>query len=99
MFEALRPTMKHKKYHRKITFAVNASLLKNSVIPLKWLCEQFDASLTLWQSKPEHPVDIAELIYIRSMFPKSRIYYDLQPDTMVKFKDVADKTKLISPGA
>lgn len=83
---------------QSLTFPVNAALLQGSVIPLKWLCEQFDASVTLFQSHPEHVVQVAELVYIRSKFPKSRVYYDLQPDTLKSFKQVADNLDELSEG-
>ena len=83
---------------QSLTFPVNAALLKGSVIPIKWLCEQFDASVTLFQSKPEDEVDISELVYIRSKFPKSRVYYDLQPQTLSNFKSVADDLNQLTEG-
>ena len=82
-----------KKEGKHLTFPVNASLLKNSIIPLKWLCEQYDASITVWQSQQGAPVDVAELIYLRSKFPKNRVFYDLLPETMSEFVKVADDMK------
>lgn len=83
---------------QSLTFPVNAALLEGSVVPLKWLCEQFDASVTLFQSKPEDKVKISELVYIRSKFPKSRVYYDLQPETLRSFKAVADDLDQLTEG-
>ena len=82
-----------KREGKHLTFPVNASLLKNSIIPLKWLCEQYDASITVWQSQQGAPVDVAELIYLRSKFPKNRVFYDLLPETMSEFVKVADDMK------
>ena len=87
MYNALKPNI---PASQRVTFPINASLLKGSIAPLKWLCEQFDASLTIWQSEPEAPVDISELVYARFKFPHNRIYYDLPRETMDKFTRVAD---------
>lgn len=75
---------------QSLTFPVNAALLHGSVMPLKWLCERFDASITLFQSQPSDEVSLAELVYARSKFPKSRVYYDLQPETLESFRKIAD---------
>lgn len=83
---------------QKVTFPVNALLLKGSVGPLTWLCEQFDASLTIWQNDPQSSVDLKELVYIRMKLPKNKVYYDLQEETMTKFIEIADDQKTLTEG-
>lgn len=87
-----------KREGKHLTFPVNASLLKNSIIPLKWLCEQYDASLTVWQSQAGATVDIPDLIYLRSKIPRNRVFYDLLPETMKEFSEKANSTDLIARG-
>lgn len=95
MYETLR---RYIPRSQKVTFPINASLLKNSAGPLMWLCEQFDCSVTLWQSAADSPVDISELVYARTLFPKNRIYYDLLPQTMSQFIKVADDNSSLTKG-
>ncbi|XP_067949751.1 uncharacterized protein [Watersipora subatra] len=90
MYKLLKPRIVSSQ---SITFPVNAALLRGSIIPLKWLCEQFDSSLTIWQSQAH--VEISELVYARIKFPKNKIYYDLQEETMAKFIAVANDNRTL----
>lgn len=95
MYHLLKSSVKRSQM---ITFPVKASLLQDSVPALKWLCEQFDASLTVYQSGETDAVDIPQLVYLRSRLPKTRVYYDLQPNTLNKFVKHADNLELLTAG-
>lgn len=95
MMDAVNTYVKNKQ---PITFSVSASLLRRSVIPLKWLCEQFDASLTIYHLNPEDYIDFSELVYARYKFPKTNVFYDLPPETLQSFLPIADNLHALSKG-
>lgn len=67
-----------RKYDLKMSliFVVRLSMVRNSVLQLKWLCDVTQGSLLVW-NEPGDKSNLQDLSYVSYRFPPDRTYFDL----------------------
>ncbi|CAH1247952.1 FAM151B [Branchiostoma lanceolatum] len=73
-----------------VVLSVDARHVRGSWDNLSWLLGQSPLyHLYIWAGWPEpetYSVDVTDLVFVRNNFDHSRVYYDVTPDIMEKFK-------------
>lgn len=77
-----------KNLTQPLTFPVRAALLPQSFVQIQWLLQQSDRyTLTIWTGTSDG-LNVLDLLPYRQNFSKSRIYYDLLENQILKFKSL-----------
>ncbi|XP_076352893.1 menorin-like isoform X1 [Tachypleus tridentatus] len=91
MAELLRCT----RINQPVTFPVRAAFVGFSVHKLQWLVNVVQHStLTVWSSSLD-VVDVKDLLKLRSLLPKSKVFYDLPEPLNSSFQSKKDSIKEI----
>ncbi|XP_078665182.1 protein FAM151A-like [Branchiostoma floridae x Branchiostoma belcheri] len=73
-----------------VVLSVDARYVRGSWDNLSWLLSQSPLyHLYIWAGWPEHEtyqLDVTDLVFVRNNFDRSKVYYDVTPDVMEKFK-------------
>lgn len=74
----------------QFTFPVRAVFASRSIKQLQWLTSVVpNSTLTVWSSKID-PLEIADLLHIRTSFPKNKVYYDVPKRYHMEFEQKKD---------
>ena len=84
MVKAMHDLIEHRNIKMAITLNIRAVFAKQSAPALKWLMEMTGASLTLFSPSTDD-VPVSDLLYIRQMFPKHKVFYDLSAKLAAEF--------------
>lgn len=80
----------HGNDYPKFTFPVRGIFVSRSIKQFQWLLSVIpNSTLTVWTGRFD-PLQLDDLLQIRSSFPKNRVYYDVPENILAVFRDKKD---------